>query len=102
MQVTDIPTINRPGHGHSLDFSEALAELELADGSNPAATVLLGIHDEQHVLIGMVRQLLDRLDQVEAEFGPLARKYSRVVAATEKLPGVGMRRARAATREDHP
>jgi hypothetical protein len=35
-----------------------------------------------------------RVDELEAEFGPLARKYGRVINAASALPGVGMGRKR--------
>jgi hypothetical protein len=40
-------------------------------------------------LLEEVRQLAARVDQLEAEFAPLGRKYTRVLDAAAKLPGVG-------------
>jgi len=48
---------------------------------------------ECHAMLGQlleaVAQLAARVDQLESEFAPMARKYTRVVDAAAKLPGVG-------------
>lgn len=48
---------------------------------------------ECHAMLGQlleeVRTLAARVDQLEEEFAPLARRYGRVVDAAAKLPGVG-------------
>lgn len=61
--------------------------------------MLAGIHDELHAAVALARdacqelvKLHAKVDRLEAEFGPLARKYGRLAAATDALPGQRWRR----------
>jgi hypothetical protein len=63
-----------------------MAETEYSERS-----ILAECHQMLGQLLEEVRQLAARVDQLESEFAPLARKYTRVVDAAAKLPGVGLR-----------
>ena len=54
--------------------------------------ILAQCHAMLTALTAAVDQLAARVEGLEAEFGPLARKYSKLTAAVGGLPGVGLGR----------
>ena len=77
-----------------LDYltADQLAEMDAEQVSHEH--ILTDVHELARLVGGLVASVAAmsaKLDGLEAEFAPLARKYSRLVSAADRLPGAGWR-----------